>query len=212
MNYILQAENVSYGNMLSYPPIGLKSKSTTFFSGNSGCGKTTLFKLFNGTVSPDKGQIYYCGRDISQLDTIALRKDILLAGQSAYLFDGTIRDNFAEFYAYRDLPAPADDIMQKFLQLCCADFELNISCTSMSGGEKQRVYLAICISFMPKILMLDEPTSALDTDNAKSLMANLKQFSRENNITPLIISHDKHLIEQFADELVVLHRSDSCKM
>ena len=74
----------------------------------------------------------------------------------------------------------------------------------MSGGEKQRLYIAIYLSFKPKVIMLDEPTSALDEENSHEVIKNILSFSKENKITSLIVSHDKELANAFADNTVVI--------
>ena len=57
---------------------------------------------------------------------------------------------------------------------------------------------------MPKVLLLDEPTSALDDNNAFNLMTNIKEFCRENDISLIVVSHNKALAEKFGDEIINL--------
>ena len=98
MQFILSADGLMFQTLIKYPPIEIPQAQTTFISGDSGSGKSTLFKLFNATVSPSKGTILYQGKNISAIDTVCLRREVLLASQSVFLFDGTIRNNFAEFF------------------------------------------------------------------------------------------------------------------
>ena len=207
MSIILRACNVSFKDILNYPEIEIQEKKATFINGASGCGKSTLFRLFNATQSPDSGSIIYDGKDIETFDTISLRQQILLVGQSVYLFDGTIQDNFNQFYSFRQVEPLSEDKMSYFLSLSCCDFSLKTDCSVMSGGERQRIFLAICISFMPKVLMLDEPTSALDSVSSNQLLFNMKNFCEEHQITLLVISHDKTLTEKYADEIITIERS-----
>ena len=81
----------------------------------------------------------------------------------------------------------------------------------MSGGERQRIYIAICLSFHPKVLMLDEPTSALDEATAVSLLQNLKQYCNEHGITLIAITHDKTLAKSYGDEYISLDSEVSCE-
>lgn len=205
---LIEFKNVNFNNMITYPDIEIEAEQVTFISGESGSGKSTLLKLINGVASPASGDITIEGKDILSWDTMDLRKKYLLAGQSVYLFDKTIRQNFEEFYRYRDLPAPADKEIQHYLSICCADFPLDSYCTHMSGGERQRVYIAICLSLKPEVLMLDEPTSALDSNTAGLLMQNLSSFCRNNHITLIVVSHDLTLPEQFADRVISLKGGD----
>lgn len=203
---IISAEGVVFQSIIRYPEIRIRRGKTTFIHGPSGCGKSTLLKLINGTISPGQGQIFYDGEDIEKIDTIRLRREILLVGQSVFLFTGTIEENFIKYYGYRDLDPPGKEAIQKFLSICSADFPLETRCETMSGGERQRVYIAIFLSFMPKVLMMDEPTSALDSLSAETMMNNIKRFSTENDITAIVVSHSLSLAEKYGDQMIVLER------
>ena len=206
MKIVLAAENLRLRD-IAYPDISITEGAAAFLTGESGSGKSTLLRLFNGTLTPSSGRVLYNGRDIAGTDAVSLRREVLLAGQAVYLFDKTVRENFAEYYSYRDMAPPSDEKIREFLSLCLADFPLESLCASMSGGERQRVFTAICLSFMPKVLMLDEPTSALDTENAFRFMASLKAFCGKNGMTLVTVSHDKELVREFADEAFSLKRS-----
>lgn len=79
----------------------------------------------------------------------------------------------------------------------------------MSGGEKQRLYLAIFLSFRPEVLMLDEPTSALDETTARRVMGNILDYCRKEKITVIAVSHDKALTEKFAENILALERVEN---
>ncbi|MEG1441352.1 MAG: ATP-binding cassette domain-containing protein, partial [Oscillospiraceae bacterium] len=152
------------------------------------------------------GTVFYKGNDISDMDTITLRKEVLLVSQAVFLFDGTIAENFLEYYKYRDVsPLPENDF-RKYLDICCADFPSDSRCETMSGGERQRIFTAICLSFKPKVLMLDEPTSALDQATARTFFQNVKEFCKSNGITIITISHDENLVDTFADKKIYLEK------
>lgn len=160
--------------------------------------------MFNGMLSQSNGDIFYNDTNILDIETIKLRKEVSLISQSVFLFDGTIRENFNEFYNYRQEKAITNDEIKLFLDICCLDFSLDKHCNEMSGGEKQRLYIAIYLSFKPKVIMLDEPTSALDEENSHEIIKNILSFSKQNRITSIIVSHDKELSKSFADNIVVI--------
>ena len=184
---IISLSQVVFQSMIRYPDIKIPKGKTTFIHGPSGCGKSTLLKLINGTISPDSGEIVFNGNNIDDIDTIKLRRDILLVSQSVFLFSGTIEENFKKYYEYRDQETPSKEHMEKFLQICRAEFPLETRCETMSGGERQRVYIAIFLSFMPEVLMLDEPTSALDNTSSDIIMSNIKNFSDDNDMTTIVV-------------------------
>ena len=204
---IISASQVVFQSMIRYPNIKIAKGKTTFIHGPSGCGKSTLLKLINGTTSPDSGEIFYKGNNIENIDTIDLRREILLVAQSVFLFTGTIEENFKKYYEYRDRDLPTKETMEKFLKICSAEFPLETRCETMSGGERQRVYIAIFLSFMPDVLMLDEPTSALDNTSSDIMMSNIKNFTKDNEMTTIVVSHYLTLAEKYGDEIIALERS-----
>jgi putative ABC transport system ATP-binding protein len=208
---LFSLKEVQFKNIIHYPCIEIPESLATFICGESGCGKSTLLKLLNGTASADSGKILYSGKNIETYDPVALRREVLLCGQAAFLFDGSILENFAEYYKYRELPALSQDDIYMYLKICAAELPLDMGCTTMSGGERQRVFTAICLSLRPKALLLDEPTGALDDSTANTVMTNIKAFCRENDITPVVVSHNKALAEGFADTIVTLERGGRCE-
>ena len=206
MQSILSAHGVMFQALIQYPLIEIPQGETTFITGDSGSGKSTLFKLFNATVSPARGTILYQGKSIDTIDTVRLRREVLLVSQSVYLFDGTIRSNFEQFFKYREAALIDTPAITRFLHLCCADFALDTACETLSGGERQRVFLAIHLALLPTVLMLDEPTSALDESTAHRMLQQVKAYCQQNRITLLVISHDRQIVETFADRTVALER------
>ena len=203
-NIILETKNLSFNGIINYNNIQIIQNEANFIVGKSGTGKSTLLRFFNGTLSPSSGDIYYLENDINEIDTINLRQEILLISQSVYLFDTSIKENFKQFYNYRDLTLPTDEEMRYFLDMCCVPFSLDSDCTIMSGGERQRIYIAIFLSLKPKILMLDEPTSALDKQNSQNVMKNILSYCKENNITVIVVSHDANITDKFAENIIVI--------
>lgn len=205
-NYILETKDLSFKG-IRYQDIAIEENRVSFIVGRSGTGKSTLLRLFNGMLTPDTGSITYNGEDIGKIDTIALRREILLISQSVYLFDVSIRENFREFYGYRGKEMPTEKQMTDFLAMCRVTFPLDKDTSNMSGGEKQRVYMAIFLSFLPRVVMLDEPTSALDRENGLEVIRNIIAFCREKGVTMVIVSHDGSLTETFAENIITIEEA-----
>lgn len=201
-NIILRTKGLSFLDKIKYKDLQIPKKKVSFIIGKSGSGKSTLLRLFNGVLTASSGEIWYNKKNIQEIDTIELRKEVSLISQSVYLFDTDIRGNFAEFYQYRNMDLPSDETMEKYLRICSIDFPLDKDCTTMSGGEKQRVYIAIFLSFNPRVLMLDEPTSALDKENSQNVVKNVLEFCKKQGITVIVVSHDNNLTETFADNII----------
>lgn len=205
-NIILETEYLCFEEMIDYPHIQIAANKINFITGRSGTGKSTLFRLFNGTLSPSSGQVYYKNTNIMELEPLELRKEVLLISQSVYLFEGSILDNFNEFYKYREEKAPSEEEMRKYLKICNINFSLDHSCDTMSGGERQRIFIAIFLSFCPDVLMLDEPTSALDSENSHEIINNILSCCKKNEITVIIVSHDSTLVERFSENTINLEK------
>ncbi|WP_040195846.1 ABC transporter ATP-binding protein [Candidatus Soleaferrea massiliensis] len=206
---LFQTKALCYQGFLEYQDIGIPENKVTFLTGESGSGKSTLLKLFNRSISPSSGSLLYRGRPIEAYDSIPLRREVSLVSQSAYLFDGTILENFETVYRLRECFLPDEAYLEKILRICMLQFPLDQPTANLSGGEKQRLYIALFLSFAPPVLLLDEPTSALDQANAHGMMENLIGFCREKKMTPIIVSHDRTLVETYQECIVELQRRNA---
>lgn len=204
-NILFKTENLSFNNMIFYKDIIIEKDKVTFIVGDSGTGKTTLLKMLNGIKSLSAGKIFFGSNDLNAINTITLRKEVSLISQEVYLFDTTIIDNFKMFYDYRNLPCINNDEITAMLALCCIPLPLESECAILSAGERQRVYIALFLSFLPKVIMLDEPTSALDCNCSHNLLENIISFCKQKNISVIIVSHNKELTEKYAEETIQLN-------
>lgn len=204
---LFNIDKITYKGILKYPEIIISKGKTTFITGESGSGKSTLLKFLNGTISPDTGKIKYLNKDINSYDFLKLRREVLLVSQDVFLFDDSIKENFNKYYEYRNLKSPTEEVILKYLKICNANFPLNLKCSNMSGGERQRIYIAICLSLNPYTIMLDEPTSALDESTSETIIKNIKDYCNSKNITIIIVSHNRLLAEKYADEIIYLSGS-----
>lgn len=206
MSALFQFRSLNFNNMIFYPDTELPAGKIAFIAGKSGSGKSTLLKLMNASLSPAAGTICYRGRDIAELDTIILRQKISLVSQDVFLFDGTISENFRLFYRYRNMEPPANERMIFFLTLCRLEMPLDKEVMTMSGGERQRLYIAVFLSFSPDVLLLDEPTSALDHENAAAVLENLTGYCKKQKTELIIVSHDLRLIQSFSEHTLRLEK------
>ena len=204
MQLLFKITAANFQNIVRYPHIEIKAETMTFLSGESGSGKSTLLKLLNGVYSLTRGKIFYNGVELEEYEPIALRQQVMLVAQTVYLFDNSIYENFCSYYEYRQLAVPNKEDIKEYLQLCQLNFSLETNCQTLSGGERQRVYLAIFLSFKPAVLLLDEPTSALDDFTAQELLGNIKKYAKNNKTNVIVISHNKKLIDLFADDTIYL--------
>lgn len=199
---ILRFENVKF--IKEYDDFSIDKNEVVFVVGKSGSGKSTLLKLINNTLQMKSGRIFYKDENILNIKPVELRRNIIMTSQENFLFDMTIRENFHEFYKLRDLEELTDDEITKFLKKTNFDVDLNLNVEKLSGGEKQRVFLAIALSLDPEVLLLDEPTSALDNKTAFDMMENIVDYCKHNDITLVVVSHARQLVDEFADKIIDL--------
>lgn len=199
---ILRFENVKF--IKEYDDFTINKNEIVFVVGKSGSGKSTLLKLINNTLQMKSGSIFYKDTNILNIKPVELRRNIMMTSQENFLFDMTIKENFHEFYKLRDLENLTDDEIVKFLKIADFDVDVNLDVEKLSGGEKQRVFLAIALSMRPAVLLLDEPTSALDSNTAFNMMKNIVDYCKHNDITLVVVSHARNLMDEFADKTIDL--------
>ena len=159
--------------------------------GKTGCGKSTLMRLLLGFERPQRGAVYYDGRDLASVDAGSVRKRIGVVLQDGRLFAGSIYDNIAisapgltleQAWEAAELAGLSDDID-------AMPMGMNTMVTEggggMSGGQRQRIMIARAIAAKPKILMFDEATSALDNVTQKIVSDSLESLK----CTRLVIAH-----------------------
>ena len=175
--------------------------------GSSGCGKSTLMRLLLGFEKPDKGAVYYDGRDISGLDLRSLRQRIGSVTQNGSLFQGDIYSNIVisaphltvdDAWKAAELAGIADDIREMPMGMNTMIAE---GAGGISGGQKQRIMIARALAPSPKVLMFDEATSALDNVTQKKISDSLDGL----NCTRIVIAHRLSTIRH-CDRILVLDR------
>ncbi|MBR1497788.1 MAG: ATP-binding cassette domain-containing protein [Oscillospiraceae bacterium] len=173
--------------------------------GRTGCGKSTLLRLLLGFETPEKGAIYYDGRDIAGLDLGSLRRKIGTVMQQGGLFRGDIYSNIV-------LSAPwltISDAWEAAEKACIADdirampmgmhTLISEGGGGISGGQKQRLMIARAIAPRPRLLLFDEATSALDNRSQRRVSEALDAMG----CTRLVIAHRLSTVRR-CDRILVL--------
>ena len=161
--------------------------------GTSGSGKTTMMKMINGLLTPDKGELLISGKNIKDEDIISLRRKIGYAIQGNGLFPHM---TVAENIGYVPKLEGADDkaiegIVDKMLKLVGLSADVKGKYPDeLSGGQQQRVGLARAYANSPLILLMDEPFGAVDSITRYQLQKDLKEIHKATNCTIVFITHD----------------------
>lgn len=155
--------------------------------GPSGSGKSTLLRLLNRLADPDRGEISYRGRPLTEYDPLALRREVALVPQLPALLAGTVESNLA--YAAGLAGEELDG--SRCLRLAGLDPGFaDRDVAKLSVGEQQRAMLARALAQRPAVLLLDEPTSALDHGARDAIEAALGELRGELEISIVLVTHD----------------------
>ncbi|OEH86282.1 ABC transporter ATP-binding protein [Desulfuribacillus stibiiarsenatis] len=197
---------VTYKNILSIEHMEIPDKKLTCIIGESGSGKSTLLKLLNQMISPDSGEILYNGKSIDVLDSIVLRRDVVMLSQTPIMYPASVKENLLIGLDFSEQEHPSEQALNDVLR----DFHLNKrledSCERLSGGERQRIALARITLMQPKVYLLDEPPASLDEDTADWIIQYLKDLTRQQGATVVMVTHSQNIAQQYADHLVVLKK------
>lgn len=180
------------------------------FVGPSGCGKTTLMRVLLGLEKAESGVIAVDGRDLSALDTSAVRRQVGSVLQSSSLLPVTIRENIdmgramttAAVWEALDAAAVGNDVRALAMGL---DTPVTDGGGGLSGGQRQRVLIARALAGSPRMLVLDEATSALDNLAQAAVVEALESL----HITRLVVAHRLSTIRN-ADRIIVMADGRVC--
>jgi ATP-binding cassette subfamily C protein len=175
-------------------------------AGPSGSGKSTILRLLLGFETPECGRVLFDEQDLSGLDVNAVRRQLGVVLQSAFITGGSIVENIAggalisidEAWEAAADAGLADDIKRMPMGM---DTVVSEGATNLSGGQRQRLLIARALVTRPRILLLDEATSALDSQT----QAIVNESLRRRHVTRLVIAHRLSTIKR-ADQIYVLNQ------
>ena len=175
--------------------LNLTIESGTFLTiiGTSGSGKTTVLKMINGLVLPDKGEIRIDSKNIADENLIALRRNIGYVIQGNILFPHlSVAENIAYVLVLKNYPkSDISRIVAEKLQLVNLAPELAKRFPhELSGGQQQRMGIARALAANPNIILMDEPFGALDSITRKQLQRELKALHQLSGATIVFVTHD----------------------
>ena len=178
--------------------------------GPNGSGKTTLLRVMSGVLPARQGEVWLEGRKLREMSRrdVAKRvghllqefalglafsvRELVLMGRSPHL------PRFAR-ETERDLA-----IVEHAMELADVSHVADRPITEISGGERQRAFIAMCLAQEPQVLLLDEPTSHLDIGHQLSILNLIKNLNRQTRMTVVAVFHDLNLAAEYCDRLVLL--------
>lgn len=182
--------------------------------GESGCGKSTTGRLINHLLTPDSGEIWFQGKEISRIsqdEMRPLRKDMQMIFQDPA---GSLNPRMRVSELIEE-PLLIHTNMNAQERSKVVNELLGIVGLStkhaerfpheFSGGQKQRIGIARALTVNPKLVIADEPVSALDVSIQAQVLNLLHKLQQDFNLTYIFISHDLSVVEMISDRIAVMY-------
>lgn len=225
-NVVLMAEhiNLSFGGIQALLDVGMEVRQGEIFAiiGPNGAGKTSFMNCINGFYRPQRGSIYFEGKEITRLSSHRIAElGIGRSFQGLQLFDGlSVLDNIMagrHFHFKTGILSDAiyfgrtrrEEIKQrKIVENIIDFFEIESIRKSLVGalpyGMRKRVDLARALAAEPRLLLLDEPLAGMNRDEKEDIARFILDISEEMGITITVVEHDMGLVMDICDRVVVL--------
>lgn len=171
--------------------------------GNSGSGKSTFLNMIGGLDRPSAGKLYVDGKNLFQMteeELVDYKRSTV-----GFVWQNNARNLLPYLTAWENVMTPMlfmkDSMTEQekkqraaeLLELVGLGHRKNNKLSQLSGGEQQRVAIAIALANKPKLLLADEPTGAVDRKTADDILDMFRRLNEELGITIVIVTHDKEL-------------------
>lgn len=199
-------------SILSIDDLSIDTSGFTLILGHNGSGKSTLAKILSGQLSPDSGEITLNNTNLNHFKARELAKEIGYLGQYLPQVPGLTVTELVKLgrFPWRGLlgrwQAQDKAIIQQAIEQTDMSGFSNIDVDQLSGGEKQRAWIAMLLAQQAKTLILDEPTAALDIAHQYELLTRLKSLHKEQGIGVIVVLHDINLALRFAGDVLAMQQ------
>lgn len=208
----IQVENldVAYDNhmIIENMNLSIPKGKITMIIGSNGCGKSTLLKSVARIIKPKRGEIKINGKSIKAQAPKEIAKKMAVLPQSPEAPSGLL---VKELVAYGRFPyqKPMSGLGEHDLKVIDWALEVtnlkafaNKAMNEISGGQRQRAFIAMALAQETEILVLDEPTTYLDMSHQLEILLLLQKLNREQNCTIVMVLHELNNATRFADHII----------
>ena len=177
--------------------------------GNSGSGKSTFLNMIGGLDRPSAGKLYVDGKNLFQMTENELVK--YKRSTVGFVWQNNARNLLPYLTAWENVMTPMLFVEEKekavseeekkkraleLLELVGLGHRKDSKLSQLSGGEQQRVAIAIALANNPKLLLADEPTGAVDRKTADDILEMFRKLNEKLGLTIVIVTHDKELAKK----------------
>lgn len=209
---MIELHNVTkkYGSFFALENISLaiESHKVSAIIGENGSGKSTLLNIIARLNEPSVGSVIVDGLDVRTIPSLKFARKVATLKQSNTI---NLRLHVCDLVAFGRYPHNQGRLTQKdhmiikesmeFMQ--CFDLKDKFL-DQLSGGQLQRVYIAMILAQDTEIMLLDEPLNNLDLKHAHELMVLIEKLVHERNKTVVLIAHDLNIVYRYVDNVIAL--------
>lgn len=216
MENIIEIKNLSFKynttkSIFSDLNLTIKKGEITTLLGKNGCGKSTLIKLLSKNITNYTGNIFLENKELKNysLKELATKLSIVYQNNITPLeitvFDmvSFARLPYQNIFFYKQTKEDIEKINFALKETDLIEYK-NTKVSELSGGQLQRVYIAMCLAQDTEIIILDEPTTFLDIKYQKSIMKLVKRLNQELHLTIIMVLHDINQAITYSDNIVAL--------
>lgn len=195
--------------------VHIESRKVTTILGPNGSGKSTLLSILAGINKPNKGEIIINNKSIKYLNHKKLAKEISMVHQHNEVpADITVK----ELVGYGRIPhkkyfqgndSNDEEIIEWAIKRTGLDNLKDKTVMSMSGGERQRAFIAMALAQKSKILFLDEPTTYLDIYHQVEILELVNELNKEEELTVVMVLHDINQAIKYSHNVIVMKKGQA---
>ena len=212
---MIKAKNLEFSyekdkNLIQDINVEIEKGKITTILGPNGSGKSTLLSIFTGLNKPTSGDVIINGKSIKKLKYKNIAKEIATVHQQNTVpGDITVK----ELVSYGRIPHKKyfqgntesdEDIVEWALKKTGLTNLRDKTVMSMSGGERQRAFIAMALAQKSKILFLDEPTTYLDIYHQIEILELVEELNREEELTVVMVLHDINQALKYSHNIIIM--------